>query len=345
MFIVSPLPSRSQSRTSLVAGAVLIDTGSVERVEEFEVDGGRSLVIRPTTVEDAERLDSLYLALDRGDLRKRFFTSWSPKGHWSRTWASVAERGGHGVIAIVRSGLTAGVDEVVVGEAGYALRHDGDGDLAVTVHPDWRGWLGAYLVERLVEHAARHGIVNLQADVLLENAAMRRVFEHRGAVAFGHDRETEHVSISTVGNVPSWPPGDRRRRVLVEAAGGRWQGEVAADEADVAVAVCSGPSRRRRHGCPVLTGGRCPLADGADAIVVLLDPDDDTTPHVIDAHATTNPDKPVFVRRGDVQSDRCRLLSGDVEVDLTSILQAASAPNDGDLGPWAPTSAGRPMES
>jgi RimJ/RimL family protein N-acetyltransferase len=321
-------------------------TGQADEGHEvLDLDGGRSLLIRPTTADDAGQLDSLYLALEPADLRKRFFTACTPQGDWSRTWASVAERGGYGVIAIVRSDPAAGGDETVVGEAGYALRHDGDGDLAVTVHPDWRGWLGAYLVERLVAHASSTGIANLQADVLLENAAMRRVFEHRGAVAFEHEGETEHVSISTVGHVPSWPPGDRRRRVLVEAAGGRWQGEAAAGESDVAVAVCSGPSRRRRPGCPVLTGGRCPLADGADAIVVLLDPDDDTTPRVIDAHATMNPETPVFVRRADTTPADCRLLSGGFDHDLASILQAASASSDGDLGPWAPPSQGRPMES
>lgn len=318
------------------------DKGPAEGHEVFDLDGGRSLLIRPTTIDDSSQLDSLYLALDPGDLRKRFFTAWSPKGNWSRRWASVSERGGYGVIAIVRADPAASAEETVVGEAGYALRHDGDGDVAVTVHPDWRGWLGAYLIECLVVHAASHGIANLQADVLLENSAMRRVFEHRGAVAFEHEGSVEHVSISTEGHVPSWPPGDRRRRVLVEAAGGRWQGETAADESDVAVAVCRGPSRRR-HRCPVLDGDRCPLADGADAIVVLLDPDDDATPRVIDAHAVTNPETPVFVRRVGVTQGDCRLLSGDGDHDLASILRAVS--NDEDLGPWAPSSTAGPMES
>jgi RimJ/RimL family protein N-acetyltransferase len=303
--------------------------GSDDDLEVFDLDGGRTLLIRPTTADDAERLDSLYLALDPSDLRKRFFTAWSPGGRWSRTWAAVGERGGYGVIAIAldRRPSATGADETVVGEAGYTLRHDGDGDLAVTVHPDWRGWLGAYLVDRLVVHAASAGIMNLQADVLLENAAMRRVFAHRGAVVLDHEHGTEHVSISTVGRVPSWPPDDRRRRVLVETAGGWWEGEDAADEADVAVAICAGP-RRRRIDCPVLTGGRCPLADEADAIVVLLDPDDEMTRDVIEAHGETNPATPVFIRRSKVSNDRCQLSAGAIEADVATILEAASGPDD-----------------
>lgn len=335
-------PSTSQSPTSLVARRRRSDTGGVDRAddidapgsaahdgEEIDLGGGRVLLIRPTTADDADRLESLYRSLDPGDLRRRFFTAWSPHGDWSRTWAAIAERGGYGLIAIIRE-VSGTASEKVVGEAGYAVRHDGDGDLAVTVHPDWRGWLGAYLVDRLVLHAADVGVDNLQADVLLENSAMRRIFAHRGAVVLDHERGTEHVSISTSSHVPSWPPDDGRRRLLVEAAGGRWRGESAAHDADTAVAICSGP-RRRRTGCPVLNGDRCPLADGADAIVILLDPDDDMTSDVIDAHAETNPATPVFIRRGETSHDHCRLLAGELDADLRSILHAVDGSDDSEL--------------
>jgi hypothetical protein len=301
---------------------------AVERVEQFDVDDIRTLVIRPTTGDDAHHLEVLYRALDPEDQRRRFFTAWSPNETWCGSWASVAERGGFGVIAIVND--PAG--ETAVGEAGYAILSDGDGELGVTVVDDWRGWLGAYLVDRLVEHAAANGIENLQADVLLENSPMRRILAHRGAVAFEHDGGSDRLSISTAGHVPSWPPGETRRRVLVEAIGGRWNGEAAASDADVAVAVCRGPSRRQRHGCPVLTGGRCPLADGADAIVVLLDQEDDDTTRIVDAHLVQNPSTPVFVRRTEETPDRCRSLSGDFPGDVTDILRATSGSRDGESG-------------
>jgi hypothetical protein len=293
---------------------------AVERLEQFDVGGLRTLVIRPTTSDDARHLEVLFRSLGPDDQRRRFFTAWSPNETWCGSWASVAERGGFGVIALVHD--PAG--ETAVGEAGYAIRSDGDGDLGVTVVDDWRGWLGAYLVDRLVEHAAANGIENLQADVLLENSPMRRILAHRGAVAFEHEGGTNHVSISTAGHVPSWPPGETRRRVLVEAIGGRWNGEAAASDADVAVAMCRGPSRRQRHGCPVLTGGRCPLADGADAIVVLLDQNDDDTGRVVDAHLAQNPSTPVFVQRTEETPEGCRSLSGDFAGDVSAILRATS---------------------
>ncbi len=301
---------------------------AVERLEQFDVGDLRTLVIRPTTGDDAHHLEVLFRSLDPDDQRRRFFTAWSPNETWCGSWASVAERGGFGVIALIHD--SAG--ETAIGEAGYAIRSDGDGDLGVTVVDDWRGWLGAYLVDRLVEHAAANGIENLQADVLLENSPMRQILAHRGAVAFEHDGGTDHVSISTAGHVPSWPPGETRRRVLVEAIGGRWNGEAAASDADVAVAVCRGPSRRQRHGCPVLTGGRCPLADGADAIVVLLDQESDDTASVVDAHLTQNPSTPVFVQRTEETPDGCRSLTGDFAGDVSAILRATSGSSDDERG-------------
>jgi hypothetical protein len=45
----------------------------------------------------------------------------------------------------------------------------------------------------------------------------------------------------------------------------------------------------------VLSGGRCPLADEADAIVVLLDPDDERTAQLVRAHREQSPGTPVLV--------------------------------------------------
>jgi hypothetical protein len=84
--------------------------------------------------------------------------------------------------------------------------------------------------------------------------------------------------------------------VLVEVAGRRWSGERAADAAGLATAMCAGPRARGEHGCPVLEGGRCPLADGADVIVVLLDPDDERSEALVRAHREQSPGTPVLVR-------------------------------------------------
>lgn len=261
--------------------------------EVIELADGARLEVRSTTAADAERILALYETLSVGDRHRRFFGAFRPHIDWCRTWADVASDGGFGVIAIVHRD---GAPEEVAGEAGYAIRDDGDGDLAVTVAPDWRGWLGAYLLDVLVRHAAAAGLANLQAEVLLENGPMLSLLRRRGPVAMAHDSGVVRLSIGTSGPVPTWPPGEDRPRVLVEVAGRRWGGEPAAEAAGVATAMCAGPAVRDGHQCPVLDGGRCPLADGADAIIVLLDPDDDRTAALVRAHREQSPGTPVLVR-------------------------------------------------
>jgi hypothetical protein len=267
-----------------------MDDGDFSEVIEL-ADGAR-MEVRPTTAADAERILTLYETLSVGDRHRRFFGAFRPHIDWCRTWADVASAGGFGVIAIVHRD---GAPEDVAGEAGYARRDDGDGDLAVTVAPDWRGWLGPYLLDVLVRHAAASGLANLQAEVLLENGPMLSLLSRRGPVALAHDSGVVRLSIGTTGPVATWPPGEARPRLLVEVAGRRWAGERAAEAAGVATAMCAGPAVRGDHECPVLSGGRCPLADEADAIIVLLDPDDERTAQLVRAHREQSPGTPVLV--------------------------------------------------
>jgi hypothetical protein len=269
-----------------------------EAVESIDIGRDRTLEIRPTTVADAELICELYGPLSLEDRHRRFFTAFRPELSWCRDWASVGERGGYGVIAIVHH---ADRDEVA-GEAGYALRSDGDGDLAVAVAPKWRGWLGSYLVDVLARHAASHGIASLQADVLLENRPMLAILHHRGAVDLEHSLGVVRLTIGTAGYLPSWPPKAEGDKVLVAASGGRWSGADAAEKAGCVTAVCSGPSRRPRGGCPVLERGRCPLADNADAIVILLDPDDEQTQQLVALHRKNRPGVPIFVTQRAIES-------------------------------------------
>jgi hypothetical protein len=266
------------------------DLGSSEVIEL--ADGAR-MEVRPTSVADGERICELYSSLSATDRHRRFFGAFKPHLEWCERWADVASRGGFGVIAIVRR---AGQPDEVAGEAGYAIRDDGDGDLAVTVAPNWRGWLGPYLFDLLVRHAAAVGLANLQAEVLLENGPMLSLLSRRDPVALGHDSGIVRLTVGTGATVPTWAPGEHRPRVLVEVAGRRWAGELAAERAGLATAMCAGPAARRRHGCPVLEGGRCPLADDADAIIVLLDPDDPRSAQLVRAHREQSPGTPVLVR-------------------------------------------------
>jgi hypothetical protein len=266
--------------------------------ESIDIGRDRTIEIRPTTAADAELICELYRPLSLDDRHRRFFSAFTPDLEWCHEWAAVGERGGHGVIAIVHHRDRDADRDEVAGEAGYALRSDGDGDLAVTVAPKWRGWLGSYLVEILTQHAASNGIDNLQADVLLENRAMLAILHRRGTVSLEHSQGAVRLTIGTGGQPPSWPPNAGGHKVLVAAAGGRWSGEDAAAKAGCVTAVCSGPGHRRGGGCPVLTGGHCPLADSAEAIVILLDTDDQRTQRLIALHREQRPGVPILVGRG-----------------------------------------------
>jgi hypothetical protein len=183
----------------------------------------------------------------------------------------------------------------------------------VTVAREWRGWLGAYLLDVLVRHAAAAGIPNLQAEVMLENGPMLSLLQRRDPVSVGHDDGVVRLSIGTSSPTARWAPLERRPRVLVEVAGRRWSGEVAAEAAGLATAMCAGPAGRRRDGCPVLEGGSCPLADDADAIVVLLDPDDERSRELVAAHRARSPGTPVLVRHSQARTDE-HVDDGCVEV-------------------------------
>ncbi len=274
-------------------------------------DGGR-MVVRPTSIADGERICSLYETLSLGDRHRRFFGAFKPHLEWCQEWADISSRGGFGVIAFVHRD---GQREEVAGEAGYAIRDDGDGDLAVTVAPNWRGWLGPYLLDVLVRHAGAVGLANLQAEVLLENGPMLSLLSRREPVALGHDSGVVRLSIGTGGRVPTWPPGERRPRVLVEVAGRRWAGEQLAEAAGLATAMCAGPAARGADGCPVLGGGRCSLADDADAIIVLLDPDDERSARLVRAHREQSPGTPILVRHRSPGRDEPSDPQGCIDVE------------------------------
>jgi hypothetical protein len=97
-----------------------------------------------------------------------------------------------------------------------------------------------------------------------------------------------------------WPAG--KPRVLIEDPSG-----VAAvsdhslfREAGFEVAVCSGPDRSTA--CPLVTGGRCELAESADVVLFGLDVDDPAGRDVLHAHLRRHAEKPVVValrRHGD----------------------------------------------
>jgi hypothetical protein len=299
-------------------------------IDEFDLPDGRHLVVRTASADDADGICGLYQDLTLDDRHRRFFGAFTPHREWCRDWATVGERGGFCVVAVVAGGATGEHDGVVVAEAGYAMRSDGDGDLAITVAPPWRGWLGPYLLDVLVRAAADAGVRNLQAEVLLENGPMLSLLRRRDPISVGHDDSIVRLSIGTTGVTADWPPEETRPRVLVEVAGRRWSGERAAESAGLATALCAGPGGRVGHACPVLEGGSCPLAQGADAIVVLLDPDDERSRRLVEAHRRNSPGTPLIVRASEDQdgpgTEGCVEIEGDGPTAVAQILSLLARP-------------------
>ena len=256
--------------------------------------------MRPVTPDDVDGLAALYAGLSVDDLYTRFFSVYRPDRPFLERVAAVADRGGYGLVAVIAG---TGTGPVVAGDAGgrivaeadYEPLDNCDGELAITVAAGWRGWLGPYLLDALIEAAAARGVPNLEADVLVTNAAMGALVRSRGyATMPTDDWVTVRAVIPTAGRVPTWPGPHERRRILVEAPGARWHAGEAAEEAGLDVLVCPGPLGTRTR-CPALAGERCPLAAGADAIVVAHDAEDERWGALLDAHRRVHPGVPVCV--------------------------------------------------
>ena len=250
---------------------------------EVRLPDGRVLTIRPVTGADEPGLQALYDGLSFDDLHRRFFSVYHPPPEFFDHKARAARRDGVDLVAIVHDGA-----DRVVGEAGYWLQPDGAGDFAITVARDWRGWLGAYLLDALLEVAAANGITTLEADILAENGPMMAVVKHRRYVTVGHgDWSTVRVAIGTGERGPQWPGRRDRPRVLVEVPGGRWRGEAEARAAGLDLIACPGPASTAGPRCPVLRGEPCPLVEGADVVVYSLRGDDGSA--VLCAHPRLHP--------------------------------------------------------
>ncbi len=98
---------------------------------------------------DVDPLDAHDRTLPLDDLRYRFFGVFHPSRAFLEGRAGLASKGGFALVAVVT-----GVEERLVGEAEYVLLPDGDGELGISVTPGWRGWLGPYLLDALLETAA-----------------------------------------------------------------------------------------------------------------------------------------------------------------------------------------------
>jgi hypothetical protein len=251
----------------------------------------RRIVIRPVRAGDDVELMRLYDTLDDDDHYRRFFGLYHPDLDFYTEMANVAEDGGARLVAVLQA---PGAADGIVGEAGYTLLPNGDGELAIVVARDWRGWLGPYLLDVLVETAAAAGVPNLEADVLSVNGPMIALLRSRGSVIMDHEGwSVVRLLIGTHGRQPAWPGPPTRPRVLVEGAG-RWHGEDDARSAGLRVLTCPGPVDGL-PGCPLMRGQPCRLASAADVIIVNHPIDDDHWRDLMAGHADVHPGVPVCI--------------------------------------------------
>ena len=249
---------------------------------------GGTLAIRPATRRDVNGLIGLYESLSPEDRHRRFFTASVPSRTLLERFVDVMERSGLWLVAVTEDGE-------VVADGGYARLADGDAELALTVRKTWRGWLGPYLLDVLVQEAADDGVRNLRANILLGNRPMLSLVERRGyATVDQPDRTMLSVTMSTQGGPPAWPPARDRPRVLVEGCGARWHADIEAWAGGWDIITCVGPGSRSMPACPVLEGKRCPLVDGADLVVVALPPTDSRHDALLKAHERVPPPGPVL---------------------------------------------------
>lgn len=284
--------------------------------------GGMTLTVRPVRTDDVDALVALYAGLSDTDRHRRFFTQFRTTRAWVVDWIRRCQERGASIVAEVT-----GTGELV-GEAAYVRQANGNGDFSLTVDAAWRGWLGPYLLDVLVEQAAADGVPNLEADILTENRPMQAIVRRRGAmVGPESDHTVVHVVFGTRERMARWGDGHERPRVLVEVPGGRWDRGSDVERAGYEVLGCPGPGRRHEP-CPALAGEPCPLAATADAIVLAMPPG--KTDELAVAHRRLHPDVPVVVLgapdapatddSGD-GSTTCRLARGTTSGELLAAIE------------------------
>jgi RimJ/RimL family protein N-acetyltransferase len=287
---------------------------------EIELSGGHLLTVREVTDDDVVGIHELYRNLSSEDSYRRFFSVVKVTEEFVRDWVDRCRESGVGLVAVVDDGAPKGG---VVAEAAYVRLPNGNGEFAITVARERRGWLGPFLLDLLLELAAARGVPNLEADILTENRVMLSLARRRGYVTDGSmDFSIVHVVIGTTAAGPVWTGPSRGRRLLVEQPGGRWEGRRDAVRAGFAVMACGFRGER----CPALQGGACPLAEEADAIVVAFPRGDARGQALMEAHRELHGRVPVLLpvpSVGHHGPSACRLVSGRPSPELRARLQEA----------------------
>jgi L-amino acid N-acyltransferase YncA len=234
---------------------------------EYQLADGRPVMLRPAGPGDVPAITRLYLGLSSESFYRRF-NSEHPAPALVERLASF----GSGSVCLVAA--PPAEPGHLVGEARYVPDAPGTAELALTVDDGYQGaGMGHLLLDALIERARQDGLDRLRAVVLLGNTPMLRLIQRYGwaLAAPTEDFSVAFLEISAVGGMPGWPADSAGRRVLVERRGWFDDRQVTAlRSAGQEVRQCTGPLPEAGRACPLVTSGRCRLAEEADLIVSLL---------------------------------------------------------------------------
>jgi RimJ/RimL family protein N-acetyltransferase len=248
---------------------------------ECRLADGRVVVLSRAGPDDVPAITRLYLELSSESFYRRFYTA-QPAPARVAQLASFAS----GTACLVAA--PPGDPGRLVAEARYTPIAPGTAELALTVRDDYQGArMGHLLLDALVERAHEDGLDRLRAVVLLGNTPMLRLLQRFGWVLAApiEDFSVACLEISAIGGMPGWPVGSAGQRVLVERRGWFDDQRVAAlRSAGKDIRQCTGPAHKIGRACPLVTSGRCRIAEQADMIVSLLPADEPDCAAVLAAH-------------------------------------------------------------
>ncbi len=248
-----------------------------------------AITIRPVEPGDTAALQEFFETLEAEDRWRRFANAYHPPLSFVATMTLTGERGGARLVAVLAD--RGGVGPRIVGEAGYELTTDGDGDFSMTVGTTWQPVVAAALLDTVLQVAAGAGVANLEIEVHRDDRLLRDLLAERGAMIAEHEGwVSTRLRLGTGTAQVSWPAGHDRPRLLIEGAGGRWPLAEAARSMGYDVLSCPGPERGT---CPALEGEECVAAATADAIVMARPTDHPCWPRLRAAHRRLHPDVPV----------------------------------------------------
>jgi RimJ/RimL family protein N-acetyltransferase len=267
-----------------------MDTDRTALPRELETATGDRLLVREIRPSDLAAVVGLYERLDQDDVYRRFFTGSRPREEYFERLTHIAERGGCSIVVIDLA--TPPEAPRIVAEASVEPLGNGNGEIAVTVDPEWRGWMGPFLLGELRHLAASRGIANLEAEMLAGNRPMRALTHRCGEVVVPHrDWQTVRVVVASDGNAPGWPVSERPK-VLVELQALSVEALADLVAGGYEVLACTGRHDATAPPCPMSAGHDCPVARDADVIVVAVT-DGDERHRLIREHRQRHPEVPV----------------------------------------------------